>query len=76
MATESSSVRVIRTDRSGHFAGEQPLTEFAQYPWQVRREVVVVNQLQVDTYTEFLQAVADCPDAIPEVYFFPPLAGG
>jgi hypothetical protein len=32
MATTSCSVRVIRADRSGHFAGEQAVTAFAVYP--------------------------------------------
>ena len=76
MAHHTTIVRVIRTDRSGHFAGEQPLESFATYRWQPRTEVVVVNTVQVDSYEEFLGAVTACPDAMPEVYFFPPLAGG
>jgi len=76
MATNSRSVRVIRADRSGHFAGEQAVTAFTVYPWEARREVVIVNQEQVDSFDAFLQAVRNCRDALPEVYFFPPLAGG
>lgn len=76
MATYSTHVRVVRTDRSGHFQGEQPITQFATYEWQPRREVVVVNTIQVDSYAEFCRAVADAPDECPEVCIFPPLAGG
>lgn len=76
MATKSAAVRVIRADRSGHFAGEQAVTAFAVYPWEARCEVVIVNQEQVDSYEAFLHAVRICCDAFPEVYFFPPLAGG
>ena len=76
MAQHSTHVRVVRTDRSGHFQGEQLITEFTTYAWQPRREVVVVNTLQVDSYEEFCRVVADAPDELPEVFIFPPLAGG
>ena len=76
MATQSDTVRVIRADRSGHFVGEQLITGFATYPWTARREVVIVDHEQVDSYDTFVQAVRNCPDPLPEVYFFPPLAGG
>jgi hypothetical protein len=76
MATKSVAVRVIRADRSGHFAGEHAVTAFAGYPWEARREVVIVNNEQVDSYAAFLHAVRICRDPLPEVYFFPPLAGG
>ena len=76
MATKSVAVRVIRADRSGHFAGEHAVTAFAVYPWEARREVVIVNNEQVDSYAAFLHAVRTCRDPLPEVYFFPPLAGG
>ena len=76
MATKSRSVRVIRADRSGHFAGEQAVTSFASYAWEARREVVIVNHEQVDSYEAFVHAVRTCRDLLAEVYFFPPLAGG
>ncbi len=76
MVAHSTHVRVVRTDRSGHFQGEQLITQFASFAWQPRREVVVVNTIQVDSYEEFCRAVTDAPDALPEVYIFPPLAGG
>jgi hypothetical protein len=76
MAQHSTHVRVVRTDRSGHFQGEQLISQFATFAWQPRREVVVVNTVQVDSYEEFCRAVADAPDAFPEVCIFPPLAGG
>ena len=76
MATQSDTVRVIRADRSGHFVGEQRITGFAAYPWTARRDVVIVDHEQVGSYDTFVQAVRNCPDPLPEVYFFPPLAGG
>ncbi len=76
MATLSDTVRVIRADRSGHFVGEQLITGFATYPWIARREVVIVDHEQVDSYDTFVQAVRNCLDPCPEVYFFPPLVGG
>lgn len=76
MATNSQTVRVIRADRSGHFVGEQAITAFTVYPWEARREVVIVDQEQVESYDAFLRAVQHCRDPLPEVYFFPPLAGG
>lgn len=74
--TRSRTVRVIRADRSGHFAGEMAVVEFATYPWEARREVVVINGQQVDTFEDFLRAVDAAPSDTPEVLFFPPLAGG
>lgn len=76
MAQHSTHVRMVRTDRSGHFQGEQLITAFATFAWQPRREVVVVNTLQVDSYEEFCRVVAETPDELPEVSIFPPLAGG
>lgn len=70
------TVRVIRADRSGHFAGEMAVAEFEAYPWDARREVVTINGQQVDTFEDFLRAVDEAPHDIPEVLFFPPLAGG
>lgn len=70
------TVRVIRADRSGHFAGEMAVAEFQTYPWDARREVVVINGQQVDTFEDFLRAVDAAPQDLPEVLFFPPLAGG
>jgi hypothetical protein len=71
-----STVRVIRADRSGHFAGEMAVEEFKTYAWEARREAVVINGIQVDTFEDFLRAVDACPQDTPEVLFFPPLAGG
>ena len=76
MATNSQIVRVIRADRSGHFVGEQAITAFSVYPWDARREVVIVDQEQVESYDAFVRAVQECRNSLPEVYFFPPLAGG
>ena len=76
MATKSLSVRVIRADRSGHFAGRRAVTAFPVYPWEARRELVLVHHEQVDSYEAFVHAVRTCRDLLPEVYFFPPLAGG
>ena len=70
------TVRVLRADRSGHFAGEMAVAEFETYPWDARREVVIINNQQVDTFEDFLLAVDAAPQDIPEVLFFPPLAGG
>lgn len=70
------TVRVIRADRSGHFAGEMAAAAFQDYDWEARREAVVINGVQVDTFEDFLRAVEAAPHETPEVLFFPPLAGG
>jgi hypothetical protein len=74
MATKS--VRVIRTDRTGHYAGVLPVTEFEHYAWDAKQEVVVINGVQVNTLEDFLRAVDAAETDEPEVLFFPPLAGG
>lgn len=70
------TVRVIRADLSGHFAGEMAVEEFKTYAWEARREAVIINGVQVDTFEDFLRAVKATPHETPEVLFFPPLAGG
>lgn len=70
------TVRIIRADLSGHFAGEMAVEEFKTYPWEARREAVVINGIQVETFEDFLRAAEAAPHDIPEVLFFPPLAGG
>lgn len=68
-------VKVIRPDRSGHFAGEMAVEELQAYPWTARKEAVVINNVQVETFEDFLRAV-DGSEATPEVWFFPPMVGG
>lgn len=68
-------VRVIRTDATGHFAGVMEVDEFKAYDWEAKREVVLINNVQVHTFEDFLRATAGSADE-PEVLFFPPMAGG
>ena len=71
------TVRVIRTDRTGHFRGVMEAPEFETYAWEKKQEVVVVNGIQVETFEDFMRAVDSVPVAEePEVLFFPPMAGG
>lgn len=78
MSTNPSkrTVRIIRANLSGHFAGEMAVEEFKTYPWETRREAVIINGTQVETFEDFLRAVDGSPLDTPEVLFFPPLAGG
>lgn len=71
-----ASVRVIRTDRTGHFQGVMETDQFETYAWGQKREVVVVNGVQVETFEDFLRAVDGAGVEEPEVLFFPPMAGG
>ncbi len=70
------TVRVIRMDRSGHFQGVMDVEEFQAYDWTARREVVIVGDTQVETFEDFLRATEQRQDETPEVWFFPPMAGG
>lgn len=74
--TPRKTVHVIRADRSGHFAGEMAVEEFKTYNWEERREAVIINGVQVNTFEDFLRAVDGSPHETSEVLFFPPLAGG
>ncbi len=69
-------VRVIRMDRSGHFQGVMDVEEFRAYDWTARREVVIVGDTQVETFEDFLRATEQSQNKTPEVWFFPPMAGG
>jgi hypothetical protein len=44
--------------------------------WDARQEVVIINGQQVHTFEDFLRAVEASGQEVPEVLFFPPLAGG
>lgn len=70
------NVRVIRMDRSGHFQGVMGVEDFKEYDWTARREVVIVGDTQVETFEDFLRATEQSRDKTPEVWFFPPMAGG
>lgn len=50
--------------------------EFTAYDWNARREVVIVGDTQVETFEDFLRATEESQDKTPEVWFFPPMAGG
>ena len=50
--------------------------EFQEYDWTARREVVIVGDTQVETFEDFLRATERSQEKTPEVWFFPPMAGG
>ena len=55
------TVRIIKTDRTGHSTIEMPLDEFVKTQrWDDRREVVSVNGMQVHTVEEFLEVKYLC----------------
>lgn len=70
-------VRVITTDRTGHSVATMPAEEFAKtQTWDPRSLVVTVGGLQVNTVEEFLREIDQSTAEIPEVWRFPPMAGG
>jgi len=68
------NVRVIRPDQSGHSMSECPAEQLIP-TIQAKREVLAINGVCVRTVEDFLEAVEVSEDT-PEVWIWPPMAGG
>ena len=74
MKAPQRKVRVIEPGITGHTTTEQTVEDLAAMV-EGKRKVVAINGVQVHTVEDFLRAVDACRDT-PEVWVFPPMAGG